>query len=135
MNPFAAIPYEVFADRRLTLRQLRVLLVLYKYANRKKGSDGNLVWPSRKVLSGWTGCPTKVISKATSDLQRLGWLRKVGNGGCSRSARYVLATGIPGSAAEAIVKQMISRNRNADECIEDAETVCDGATTAESSTG
>ena len=95
---FAPIPLEVLADRRLKLRLLRVLLVLFKYVNRK-GQDGSIAWPSRKLISAWTGYPVKVISRVTSELQRLGWLRKIGNGGCSRSARYVLATGIPGSAA------------------------------------
>ena len=134
MNQFAAIPYEVLADQRLTLRQLRALLVLYKYVNRKKGPDGNLVWPSRKVLSGWTGYPPKVISKVTSDLQRLGWLRKVGNGGCSRSARYVLATSIPGSAAEAIVQQMTKRRQDKEAVGDErADARRDGATTMETS--
>lgn len=131
---FAPIPLEVLTDRRLKLRLLRVLLVLFKYVDRKS-QDENIAWPSRKVLSRWTGYPPKVITQVTSELQRLGWLQKVGNGGCSRSARYVLATGIPGSAAEAIVKQMTGRSRNDDEGVEDAEAVCDGTTTAETSTG
>ena len=131
---FSPIPLEVLADRRLTLRQLRVLMILFKYVDRKS-QDGNYAWPSRKLISAWTGYPVKVISRVTSDLQRLGWLRKVGNGGCSRSSRYVLATSLPGSAAEAIVKQMAKRSRNDDEGSGHAEAVCDEATTAETSTG
>lgn len=131
---FAPIPLEVLADRRLKLRLLRVLLVLFKYVNRKS-QDGNIAWPSRKLISAWTGYPVKVISRVTSDLQHLGWLRKIGNGGCSRSARYVLATSLPGSAAEAVVKQMTKRSRNDDESAGHAEAVCDGATTAETSRG
>lgn len=131
---FAPVPFEVLADRRLKLRRLRVLLVLFKYVNRKS-QDGNIAWPSRKLISAWTGYPVKVISRVTSDLQRLGWLRKVGHGGCSRSARYMLVTSLPGSVAEAIVKQMTKRSRNNDEGVEYTEVACDGATTAETSTG
>lgn len=131
---FAPIPLEVLADRRLKLRLLRVLLVLFKYVNRKR-QDRSIAWPSRKVLSRWTGYPPKVITQVTSELQRLGWLRKVGNGGFSRSARYVLATSIPGSAAEAIVQQMTKRSRNDDEGVEDAEAACDGAKTKGTSQG
>lgn len=131
---FAPIPLAVLADRRLSLRLLRVLLVLFKYVNRKC-QDGNIAWPSRKLISAWTGYPVKVISRVTSDLQRLGWLRKVGHGGCSRPARYMLVTSLPGSVAEAIVKQVTKRRRNDDEGVEYAEAVCDGATTAETSTG
>ena len=127
---FAAIPLEVLADLRLKLRALRVLLVLLMHVNRRKGAAGLLVWPSRKELSGWTGYHPKVISKVTSDLQRLGWLRKVGNGGCSRSARYVLATSIPGSAAEAIVQQMTNRRQDEEDVDDErADTRCDGAKT------
>ncbi len=131
---FAPIPLEVLADRRLKLRLLRVLLVLFKYVNRK-GQDGSIAWPSRKRISAWTGYPVKVISRVTSDLQRFGWLRKVGNGGCSRSARYVLATSLPGSAAEAIVKQMTKRSRNDGEGAGPADAMCDGATAAETLRG
>ena len=132
MYRFAAIPLEVLADLRLKLRALRVLLVLLMHVNRSKGADGLLVWPSRKELSGWTGYHPKVISKVTSDLQRLGWLRKVGNGGCSRSARYVLATSIPGSAAEAIVQQMTKRRQD-NEAVGDerADARSDGTATME----
>ena len=136
MYRFAAIPLEVLADLRLKLRALRVLLVLLMHVNRKKGMDGLLVWPSRKELSGWTGYHPKVISKVTSDLQRLGWLRKVGNGGCSRSARYVLATSIPGSAAEAIVQQMTKRRQDKEDVGDErADARSDGATTTETLQG
>ena len=83
---FALVPMEVVLDRRLTLEQLRVLIALFSF--RSKTTD--TVWPSRRALSERTGLHVSNISAATTALVKLGWLEKVGDGGCSTSATYRL---------------------------------------------
>lgn len=68
---FAMVPLAALGDRRLGLRDLRVLGVLYGYAN----TDG-VCWPSRAAIAEATGLPVTRVSEVTARLVRLGWLRK-----------------------------------------------------------
>lgn len=68
---FAMVPLAALRDRRLGLRDLRVLGVLYGYAN----ADG-VCWPSRAAIAEATGLPVTRVSEVTARLVRLGWLRK-----------------------------------------------------------
>ena len=85
VNIFAIVPVEVLADKRLTLKQMRVLIGLLSF--RAKNSD--TVWPKREQLAercgGMALCQ---ISTATTELCELGWLIKVGQGGKSCSSNY-----------------------------------------------
>ena len=83
-SPFGIVPVEVAMDQRLTLQQMRVLLALYTFRNR----NTELTHPTREAISERTGMALTKISKATTDLERLGWLTKVGNGGRSQATRY-----------------------------------------------
>ena len=83
-SPFGVVPVEVAMDQRLTLQQMRVLLALYTFRNR----NTELTHPTREAISERTGMALTKISKATTDLERLGWLTKVGNGGRSQATRY-----------------------------------------------
>mgnify|MGYP002387598966 CR=1 FL=1 len=83
-SPFGVVPVEVCMDQRLTLQQMRVLLALYTFRNR----GTQLAHPTREQISARTGMALSKISVATTDLQRLGWLSKVGNGGRSRATTY-----------------------------------------------
>lgn len=82
--PFGLVPVEVASDPRLTLQQMRVLIALYTF--RDKNTE--LARPSREEISERTGMALSKISTATTDLERLGWLTKVGNGGRSQATRY-----------------------------------------------
>lgn len=71
-------------DKRLTLGQMRVLIALLSF--RSKGTE--TVWPSREQIASRCGMPACKISTATSELERLGWIKKEGSGGHSKSTRY-----------------------------------------------
>lgn len=79
-------PIEVIQDKRLTLKQTRVLLALFSF----RGKVTNIVWPSRQALSKRTGMLDKHISTTTTELVELGWLKKTGNGGRSKVTKYTL---------------------------------------------
>lgn len=109
---FAMVPLAVIQDRRLTLEQTRVLIALYSFRN--KTSD--IVWPSRETLAGLTGIHPSNISSATTALVGLGWVRKTGDGGLSRAARYTLcdpeetvAEQATNSVAESATKKVAER--------------------------
>ena len=85
-DQFALIPIEVALDRRLTQRQMRVLIALFSFRNKTT----NTVWPSRAAIAARTNMDETRISVATSDLVKLGWLLKVGEGGHSKATRYTL---------------------------------------------
>lgn len=79
------VPIEVLADRRLTLKQVRVLIGLLSF--RAKNSD--TVWPKREQLAARCGgMAICQISTATTELCALGWLKKEGSGGKSCSSKY-----------------------------------------------
>lgn len=86
-KPFCPmVPAEaMLRDKNITPRLLRVLLALYTFADQK----GNC-YPKRAHLADMCGMREAEISRATTDLQRLGWLTKTGNGGRNTPARYRL---------------------------------------------
>lgn len=83
---FAMVPLAVAQDRRLTLEQTRVLIALYSFRNKRS----DIVWPSRALIAERTGMHPSNISSATTALVALGWVKKTGDGGLSRAARYTL---------------------------------------------
>lgn len=97
---FVFAPVEVFQDRRLSLIQLRVLLALFSF--RAKNSD--VVFPKRSALSERCGYDKQVISRTTTELVKLGWLDKCGDGGRSAPARYKILC--PDFAAKTVTDQV-----------------------------
>ena len=83
-SPFGIVPVEVAMDSRLSLQQMRVLLALYTFRNK----NTEMAHPTRQEIAERTGMAITKISTATTDLERLGWLTKVGNGGRSQATRY-----------------------------------------------
>lgn len=81
---FAFMPVEVFADRRLTLTQLRVLGVIYSF----RSKETNIAFPKREAIAKRCGLSVTKISTATTALVELGWLKKTGKGGFSRPVEY-----------------------------------------------
>lgn len=86
--PFGLVPVEVCYDSRLSLRQMRVLIALFSCRNRST----NLINPKRERLAMLTGLRVDRITEVTSDLVKLGWLVKVGNGGRSSPNHYQITT-------------------------------------------
>lgn len=84
-NPdFIIVPFDVLADDRLTLRQIRVLMSILSW--RKKNTNVSAI--SREMIAERTGYPPSRVSTITSELETLGWIKKDGNGGRSRWIRY-----------------------------------------------
>jgi len=73
-------------DDRLTKTDLRVLGAILSWRDKTT----NLCWPKRELIATRCNLPLCKISTATTRLVNLGWLKKEGNGGRSRSAQYVL---------------------------------------------
>lgn len=93
MTKITVIPNEAWADKRLTLEQLRVLGALFSFC-----SNDRLCWPSRQAIAERTGIHIANVSAATTALERLGWVTKSGCGGKSKATRYQLHA--PGTLAE-----------------------------------
>ena len=83
MSIFSIMPIEAFLDERLSKTDLRVLGAIISFADKK-----GVCWPRREQISERCGLPVQKISYATTRLIDFGWLKKEGNGGCSRSANY-----------------------------------------------
>ena len=84
---FSGTPLYIYSDKRLTLNMLRVLGALY--GSRKSGTK--ITRMSRKRISVETGgLPLSKISTATTKLQKLGFLKKLGNGGKGQYCTYEL---------------------------------------------
>ncbi|EDZ65528.1 hypothetical protein NOC27_2208 [Nitrosococcus oceani AFC27] len=64
---FAKVPIKVVGTSQLTLREFRVLVALYAFADQK-----GRCWPSRQRLSELTGIRPEHISRATSALKKKG---------------------------------------------------------------
>jgi hypothetical protein len=86
INVFSIMPVEVFMDDRLTKTDLRVLGAILSWRDKTT----NLCWPKRELIATRCNLPLCKISTATTRLVNLGWLKKEGNGGRSRSAQYIL---------------------------------------------
>ncbi len=81
---FSIVPVEVWLDDRLSKTDLRVLGAILSFRNK----NTNLCWPKRSQLSERCGLPETRISTTTSNLVKLGCLKKEGTGGFSRSCTY-----------------------------------------------
>jgi len=83
---FSIMPVEVFMDERLSKTDLRVLGAILTFRNK----NTNLCWPKRSQIAERCLLSLPKISTATTHLVSLGWLKKSGNGGCSRASNYQL---------------------------------------------
>jgi DNA-binding MarR family transcriptional regulator len=88
-DKYAFVPLSVTKDHRLTLIQSRVLIALYSFVNHKR-PDSN-IYPKRGTIAARCGYSEQTVSRATTELEKLGWLVKANNsGGCSRGAVYFI---------------------------------------------
>lgn len=121
-SQFAVVPLEVVQDRRLTLEQTRVLVALFSFRNKVT----NTVWPSRAAIAERTGMHPSNISSATTALVNLGWLKKEGTGGHSKSTRYTLC--VPDLVKPTTVAQQATVAESATVAHSATQTVAHSAT-------
>jgi len=107
---FTIVPNQVWADRRLTHEQLRVLGALLSFCT----PENRTCWPRRQLIADRSGVHIANVSSATTALEGLGWLLKDGKGGHSKATRYTII--VPETLAE-------------------SATVADQATVADSARG
>ncbi len=107
---FTIVPNQVWADRRLTLEQLRVLGALLSFCT----PESRTCWPRRQLIADRSGVHIANVSSATTALEGLGWILKDGKGGHSKATRYTIT--VP-------------------ETIADSATVAEQATVADSARG
>ncbi len=81
---FAQIPIEAIMDDRLTPTQFKVLVAIISFRNAKTGKLN----PSRAKISARCNIRETRISETTTELERLGWIKKAGLGGYSKSCEY-----------------------------------------------
>ena len=115
INIFSIVPIEILQDSRLTFRQMRVLIALLSFRNKAT----NLTCPTREQLSQRCGLHISHISNTTTELSDLGWLKKSGKGGFSKSTRYEIC--VPNTLADLAT-------------VNDESTLSDSATVAKSAT-
>lgn len=130
---FSIVPIEVWADRRLTLEQVRVLGALLSF----RGKNTDLVWPSRQQISERTGGMHQAnISTATSALEKLGWLTKEGKGGHSKATRYRITVPETTVAESATVAEQATVAQSATRTVAESATppVAESATRKEQTT-
>ena len=101
---FIFSPREIIEDTRLSFWQLKVLLALYSFRN--KNTD--LVFPSRESISKRCGIRPSSISKTTSELVELGWLKKYGKGGNKKTIKYQVTVPDLSTVQESCTVQEIS---------------------------
>ena len=84
--PFARVPRTLLVADGITLRDFKVYTAILSFP----ANAHHERWPGREKIGELTGLPVKVVSRTTTHLQKLGWLAKQGDGGRSRTTRYVL---------------------------------------------
>ena len=121
-SPFGIVPVEVAMDARLTLQQMRVLVALYTFRNR----NTEMAHPTREEIRERTGMALSKISTATTDLERLGWLTKAGNGGRSQATRYrvhvpeTIAESVTVTESETVTESALNPSRIGNETVPDS---------------
>ena len=90
---FSCIPKEIARDKRLSKNTSRVLTELIGLINFK---SCKIIWPNgsykvtvkREIIAIKLGIHANDVTRATTKLQSLGWLKKEGKGGWSRESTY-----------------------------------------------
>lgn len=124
---FSIVPIEVWADKRLTLEQMRVLGALLSF--RAKNTD--TVWPKREQIAERCGMHITNISTATTALCNLGWLVKDGSGGNGRATRYKITVPDLETVAE---QATVTPSKTTSQTVAQSATVAERATVADSAT-
>lgn len=84
--PFAMVPSEVFLDKRLSLRAIRILGVCYSHANKNTYSCSLYM----ETFSGLTGIDIRDVKRTMAMLEGTGWFhRQYSPGRKSKSTFFV----------------------------------------------
>ena len=82
---FARMPVAVFGDRRLSVRDMRVLGVLYAHAD-----AGGRCWPSVAAIADMTALDRRDVQRALRRLEAADWLWVRPGAGRGRASSYQL---------------------------------------------
>jgi hypothetical protein len=131
---FAMIPLTAIADRRHTLRTLKVFAAICSF---RRDSADYCVEAGRDEIASRCGFNASVVSTVTTELQRLGWLVKHGAGGRATGGGGLKTTyeitipetvSTPGTVTES---ETVLKH----ETVAELETVPESATTTVSTPG
>mgnify|MGYP001605570353 CR=1 FL=1 len=93
---FAQLPIEAITDERIRGNKLLVLCTVLSFCDKHGVSKG---W-TRKDMAGRCGLPETRFSSVTSELEAIGWLKKIGSGGRSMPCEYQVT--IPKTVTESV---------------------------------
>jgi len=106
------MPIAALRDPKLKGSALRVLAALCSF---DKGRG--LVSPHRQAISDITGIPEARVSRLTTELCQVGWIRKVGTGGKGRACSYFINWDKTVSDFDTVSNpQTVSENDTVTEC-------------------
>jgi len=118
---FAMLPAEAATDHRLGAVHFRVLTAILIFQGKRANA-----YPSRRAICARTGDSERNVSRAASQLQRLGWLHIEGRGGRGKPNTYRVT--VPEFA-------ILAHAKAAEDYAKEPETVADVATVYEGETG
>lgn len=126
---FAMIPLAAIADKRHTLRTLKVFAAICSF---RKDSGDFCVEEGRDEIASRCGLNASIVSTATTELQRLGWLIKQGAGGRGLKTTYTITIPETVSTSETVTK---SETVLKSETVSESETVAESASKTVSTSG
>lgn len=114
---FAMLPLAAIPDSRLTFRTLKVLAAICSF---RTSAEDFCVHPGRQEISSRCGLTVQAVSTATTELARLGWLKKIGQGGRGLNTGYLIT-----------IPETVSDSKT----VSEVETVSESATKTVSDSG
>lgn len=117
---FAMVPLAAIADKRHTLRTLKVFAAICSF---RRDSADCCVEAGRDEIASRCGFNASVVSTTTTELQRLGWLTKQGIGGRGLKTTYMITIPETVSTSETVTES---------ETVLKYETVSESKTVTES---
>lgn len=119
-SPFTMLPRAANTDPRLSFRQYKTLTAICSF---RESADDFCVEAGRDEIASRCGFNPSIVSTATTELQRLGWLIKHGVGGRGLKSSYTIT--IPETVPN-------SETVTESETVLKSETVSESKTVAES---
>ena len=85
-KPYERYIFELLADRKLSIKDKLVGIVIWLHANRLSGEDA---WPGQELIAWCLGCKPEAVRRSTRNLETFGYL-STEPGKNQRSSRYTL---------------------------------------------
>jgi hypothetical protein len=127
--PFAMIPLAALMAPDLTYRMLKVFGAICSF---RKDSADFFIEAGRDEIASRCGLNASIVSTATTELQRLGWLIKQGAGGRGLKTTYTITIPETVSTSETVTK---SETVLKYETVSESETVAESASKTVSTSG